>query len=280
MQTTAIHYIMRSTATHNLMRHSSPLCATICWDPHLVKTWWDPQLVKKWWDSQLVPTLGDPQLVTTLGDPQQDKTWWYTQLVTTDSQNMMRPSVASVCPCLCSLLRYCLNVFLPPVPKVGWPIFLEIWNPWGKVMKEVLSDLKTFTNKGCKIATQKKFIFGQILLYQAGLFWYRSTFNGLFASISQSSMSKLFRLSESLGGKMERSGLRFEKCLIKGFKSLRQKKVFYGFFSSHLFTLFKRLFTPLLKLKCQFFLDFGIFGKSNGNKWSQIWKLYLMKGLK
>ena len=44
----------------------------------------------------------------------------------------------SACLCVrlsvCSLLRYCLNVFLRPLPEVGCPIFLEIWNPWGKVM--------------------------------------------------------------------------------------------------------------------------------------------------
>ena len=42
----------------------------------------------------------------------------------------------SVCPCVrvsvCSLLTYRLNVFLPPFPIVGCPIFLEIRNPWGK----------------------------------------------------------------------------------------------------------------------------------------------------
>ena len=27
------------------------------------------------------------------------------------------------------------NVFLPPLPKVGCPIFLEIRNPWGKIME-------------------------------------------------------------------------------------------------------------------------------------------------
>ena len=36
----------------------------------------------------------------------------------------------SVCPCV---LRYRLNFFLPPLPEVGCPIFLEIQNPWGKV---------------------------------------------------------------------------------------------------------------------------------------------------
>ena len=33
------------------------------------------------------------------------------------------------------ILRYRLNVFLTPLPEVGCPIFLEIWNPWGKVME-------------------------------------------------------------------------------------------------------------------------------------------------
>ena len=40
-----------------------------------------------------------------------------------------------MCVCVCSLLRYRLNVFLPPLPEVGRPIFLEIRNPWGKVME-------------------------------------------------------------------------------------------------------------------------------------------------
>ena len=39
-----------------------------------------------------------------------------------------------VCVCVCSLLRYPLTVFLPPLRKVGCPIFLEFRNPWGKVL--------------------------------------------------------------------------------------------------------------------------------------------------
>ena len=31
--------------------------------------------------------------------------------------------------------RCFLTVFLPPFPNVGYPIFLEIRNPWGKVME-------------------------------------------------------------------------------------------------------------------------------------------------
>ena len=46
----------------------------------------------------------------------------------------------SICPyvCLsvCSLLRNRLNVFLTPLSKVGCSIFLEIGNPWGKVMQK------------------------------------------------------------------------------------------------------------------------------------------------
>ena len=41
----------------------------------------------------------------------------------------------SVCLSVGSLLRYRLNFFLPPLPKVGCQIFLEIRNPWGKVME-------------------------------------------------------------------------------------------------------------------------------------------------
>ena len=36
---------------------------------------------------------------------------------------------------VCSPLRYRLTVFLPPLPEVRCPIFLEIRNPWGKVME-------------------------------------------------------------------------------------------------------------------------------------------------
>ena len=61
-----------------------------------------------------------------------------------------------------SLLRYRFNVFLPPLPKVGCPDFLEIWNPWGKVMERRGLRVENFTNKGCKIAAQF-FLGGQIL---------------------------------------------------------------------------------------------------------------------
>ena len=62
-----------------------------------------------------------------------------------------------VCLSVCSLLRYRLTVFLPPLPEVGCQIFLEIRNPWGKAMKRSGVTLKHFFWKWSKIAAQKKF---------------------------------------------------------------------------------------------------------------------------
>ena len=50
----------------------------------------------------------------------------------------------SVCLSIRSLLMYRLNIFLPPLPKVRCPTFLEIRNPWGKVMKRSGLTFKTF----------------------------------------------------------------------------------------------------------------------------------------
>ena len=58
----------------------------------------------------------------------------------------------SVCLSVCSLLRYRLTVFLPPLPEVGCPIFLEIRNPWGKVMERSC-------HSRAKITAQKKVSF-------------------------------------------------------------------------------------------------------------------------
>ena len=60
---------------------------------------------------------------------------------------------------VCSLLRYHLNVFLPPLPKVGCPICLEIWNPWGKVMERSGLRLERFCLKIVKNHRAKKKFF-------------------------------------------------------------------------------------------------------------------------
>ena len=58
---------------------------------------------------------------------------------------------------ICSLLRYCSNVFLPPLPKVGCPKMLAIRNSWEKYWKEVVLGLTIFSQKWSKIAAADKF---------------------------------------------------------------------------------------------------------------------------
>ena len=58
-----------------------------------------------------------------------------------------------------------MNVFLPPLPEVGCQIFLEIRNPWGKVMER--SGL-TFENVCLEVVknrrAKKKFFFADFAL--------------------------------------------------------------------------------------------------------------------
>ena len=75
--------------------------------------------------------------------------------------------------CLCTDGLFCKTML--PLLKVVCPKILEIRNPWGKVLKEEVSDLKTFTNKRCKIAAHKKsFFFVNFafkVLYIKFVFW-------------------------------------------------------------------------------------------------------------
>ena len=72
----------------------------------------------------------------------------------------VRPSVClCVCLSVCSLLRYRLTVFFPPLPEVGCPIFLEIRNPWGKVMERCGLTFKHFCLKVVSNRRAKKSLF-------------------------------------------------------------------------------------------------------------------------
>ena len=66
----------------------------------------------------------------------------------------------SVLLCVCSLLSYRLNVFLPPLFEVGCPIFLEIQNPWGQVMERSGLRFEHFCYDVSNIAEEKKVFFG------------------------------------------------------------------------------------------------------------------------
>ena len=59
------------------------------------------------------------------------------------------------------------------------------------------------------------------------------------------------------------------------------QKVFYGLFSSHLFTPFNGPFAHTSRSSMsKMFRYLESLGKSNGKNWSQIWKLVLIKGVK
>ena len=114
------------------------------------------------------------------------------------------------------------------------------------------------------------------------LFTFEVLFNGLFPPTSLSRISKLFRDSESLEKKNGKKRSQIWKLLIiKGVKLPRQKKVSLQFIFFIFFTPFN-IFLPLFpKVQCPNTLDFqNPGGKSNGKKWSQIWKLVLIKGVK
>ena len=57
--------------------------------------------------------------------------------------------------------------FLPPLPKAGCPIFLEIRNPWGKSNGKKWSQIGTFLfGSGLKSRSKKKLVFWLILPYK------------------------------------------------------------------------------------------------------------------
>ena len=62
----------------------------------------------------------------------------------------------------------------PPLPKVRCSNFLNIWNPWGKLMKRNGSYCKICRDKGCKINAQKKVSFSAIFALLTGFFLFRT----------------------------------------------------------------------------------------------------------
>ena len=118
------------------------------------------------------------------------------------------PSVClSVCLCVRSLLRYRLTVFLPPLPKVGCPILLEIRNSWGKVMERSGLRYEHFCLKIVKNRRAKKVFFLSFLLLR-----YRLTV--FLPPLSEVGCSILLEIRNPWGKVMERNGLTFEHfCL-------------------------------------------------------------------
>ena len=141
---------------------------------------------------------------------------------------------------VCSLLRYRLNVFLPPLPEVGCPIFLQIRNPWGKVMERSGLRYEHFCLKIVENRVTKKSFFSPLFSLFFDLLRFSVFFNGLFAPTSRSRMSNIFRDSKSLG---KSNGKKWSQIWTfwfeNGLKSPRKKSFFLHFFrSSSVFGLF------------------------------------------
>ena len=90
-----------------------------------------------------------------------------------------------VCPSMCSLLRYHLNVFLPSISKVGYPKKLKNQNPLEKVVER--NGLR-FEYSCLKLPRR---------FFLSHLFTFEVMFKRLFAPTSQSQMSNMLRDLES-----------------------------------------------------------------------------------
>ena len=127
----------------------------------------------------------------------------------------------NVCPCVC--LSVCLFVhlwgnilkyFCPPLSKVGCPKFLEIRNLRGKViLRSGLRFENFFLIQGVKSQRKKKLVFGQIMPYRAGFFWYLcfSLILTVFLHpLPNVQCENFLDFRNTVGKVLDSSGLRFE----------------------------------------------------------------------
>ena len=110
------------------------------------------------------------------------------------------------------LLRFLvfLTVFLPPLPKVGCPIFLEIRNPWGKVIERSRLRYEHFCLKIVENRRAKKSFFSPLFSLFFDLLWFLVFFNGLFPPLPEVGCPIFLEIRNPWGKVMERSGLRYE----------------------------------------------------------------------
>ena len=125
----------------------------------------------------------------------------------------------SVCPCVCSLLRYHLNVFLPQLPKDGCQNFLEIWISWGKVVERNGLRFENVCSKWSKIAAAKFFYY---IFFNCSLLRYR--LNLFLPPLCKVVCPNFFRDLESLG---KSNGKKWSQ---EWSTIAAAKKVFYRFF--------------------------------------------------
>ena len=101
-------------------------------------------------------------------------------------------------------------------------------------------DLKTFANKECKLAAQKKVSFWTNFSFLSLTECFSLHLTVFLPPLPEVQCPNISDFQNSWGKGMERNGVR-KLLLIRGVKSPRQKKN-YGFFS--FYTPFKRRFAP------------------------------------
>ena len=109
---------------------------------------------------------------------------------------------ARVFVCGFTFLRYKLNVFLPPLPEVGCPKSLDIWNPWGKVVGR--------TGLRCE-----HFLICSLLRYRLNIF---------LTPFYKVGCPNFLEIGNPWGKVMERNGLRCEHFVLKNGLKLQRKK--------------------------------------------------------
>ena len=80
------------------------------------------------------------------------------------SQNVRLSVCLSARPSVCSLVRYRLTVFLPPLPKVGCQIFFRDLESLGKSNGKKWSNIWTFLFESCLKSPRKKSLFFLLIL--------------------------------------------------------------------------------------------------------------------
>ena len=146
----------------------------------------------------------------------------------------------SVRPSVCSLLRYRLTVFLPPLPEVRCQIFLDIQNHWGKVMERSGLRYEHFCLKIVENRRAKKSFFSPLFHFFSIFFGFRSFLTVFLPPLPEVGCPIFLEIRNPWGKVMKRSGLRYEHFCLKIVYNRRAKKSFFlhFFWSSSVFGLF------------------------------------------
>ena len=84
--------------------------------------------------------MGQTLLTLLITDPPPNSKNKWTSSQFSLNQSSSQIVCVSVCLCVCVFSpfhTYILRPILPPIPKVGSPKFLELRNPWGKVLERI-----------------------------------------------------------------------------------------------------------------------------------------------